>query len=136
MSKTTPPADGQGRPTRLLVVDDHEESLSALTILLNRAGYRVLAAGTLADAMLAAERASFASDPVDVLVSDLELGDGSGLDVARKLQARFGTRAIALTGHTDRDDRREADAAGFEHFLPKPAIAADLLAALAKLRPN
>ena len=130
------PTDGSARPTRLLIVDDHADSLSAMARLLRGAGCDVRSAASVTDALSIAERAAMTDQPIDLLVSDLQLGDGSGLDLARQLQSRFGMRSIAVTGHADPADERESLAAGFEHFLTKPVQLSALLAAIGELQSN
>ena len=57
----------------------------------------------------------------DLLVSDIELPDGSGLELMRELRPK-GVRGIALSGHGSEDDSRESLAAGFVLHLAKPVL--------------
>ncbi|HYP17698.1 MAG TPA: response regulator, partial [Opitutus sp.] len=75
-----------------------------------------------------------AARPYDLLISDLGLPDGSGLDLMRELQNRFQGRAIALTGYGMESDVRSTHEAGFAEHLTKPVQIAALRAAIARLR--
>jgi DNA-binding NtrC family response regulator len=75
----------------VLLVDDDADARDLLEILLAREGFSVRTAGSVADAL--------AAGPVDIVVTDLALPDGSGVDVATGLP---GTPAIALTGRDER----------------------------------
>jgi CheY-like chemotaxis protein len=56
----------------------------------------------------------------DVLVSDLALPDGSGIDLIRRLQSERPVLGIALTGFGMEEDIRRGREAGFQHHLVKP----------------
>jgi CheY-like chemotaxis protein len=56
----------------------------------------------------------------DVLVSDLALPDGSGIDLIRTLQTQRPVLGIALTGFGMEEDIRRGREAGFQHHLVKP----------------
>lgn len=104
------------RPLRLLLVEDHEPTLAVLGRLLTRAGHQVATAASVAAAVHAAQVATF-----DVLISDLGLPDGTGLDLLnrlRLLQPRV--RAIALSGYGMEEDLRRSREAGFAAHLVKP----------------
>jgi len=72
------------RPLTILLVEDHKDSLVAMSRLLRHEGYLVTAAGGLADAVSAAAGIG----EIDVLVSDMTLGDGNGCDLLRILNGR------------------------------------------------
>ena len=117
-----------GEAISILVADDHEDTLSALVKLLRISGYTVYAARTLSEA------SALASDcPCDLLVGDIQLPDGSGLDLMRDLQARYGLQGIAVTGYTDKHVVEAALKAGFCRYLTKPVTFPDLLAAVQEL---
>lgn len=112
-----PPADLRSRkPTRILLVEDHEDSNRSLTWLLRRRGYLVQSAQDVKSALELVDKGTF-----DVLVSDIGLPDGSGLDIMQKLTSEkrpvFG---IALTGFGMEADVRRSQVAGFHHHLIKP----------------
>ena len=108
------PAAG-GRPLRILLVEDHVDTSAAMSRLLSRIGHHVRTAGTLRAAVDAAR-----SGPVDLVISDLGLPDGSGHDLMRLLRELGTVRGIALSGYgTDEDVRKSRDA-GFDTHLTKP----------------
>src|SRR2546421_11523500 len=90
------PASSPLNSPRILLVDDCEEELTPLAKLLRLSGYGVHTATTLHAALEVA-----ADHPCDLLVSDLGLPDGSGLDLMRELSARLALPGIALTGFGD-----------------------------------
>jgi CheY-like chemotaxis protein len=64
--------------------------------------------------------AAFAAEPFDVVISDLGLPDGGGLDLMRKLQQQRPVAGIALSGYGMEDDLRQTKQAGFFAHLIKP----------------
>lgn len=108
----------------MLIVEDNELVTGALRILFEETGRRVTVAHTVAEAIEAGE-----SDPPDLLLLDLSLPDGDGLDVARSLQTR-GVRPKATVAITGRDDPASIDrctAAGCTAVLVKPVPTRELL---------
>ena len=101
---------------RILLVEDHEDSNRSLTQLLRRRGYQVRSAFDVKSAL------EFVSgEEFDVLVSDMGLPDGSGLDIMRNLTAaERPIYGIALSGFGMESDIRKSHAAGFHHHLIKP----------------
>ena len=82
--------------------------------------------------MAAAEQLA-ADGNFDLLVSDLGLPDGSGLELMRRLRAKHGLIGIALSGYGMDEDRAASKAAGFvEHFI-KPIDPERLREAIARL---
>ena len=103
---------------RVLVVDDHDLNLKLLERLLEREGREVRAATSLA----AAERALAEEQPA-MIVLDLNLPDGSGLDLTRKLKAEPRTASIpivACTAAVTPSDEDRALEAGCDAFVAKP----------------
>jgi CheY-like chemotaxis protein len=79
-------------------------------------GHEVTTAATVAEALRVAETVD-----IDLIVSDIGLPDGSGLELMRQITARRGTvPAIALTGYGMEDDIQRSRAAGFTAHLTKP----------------
>lgn len=68
--------------------------------------------------------------PFSVLISDLNLPDGDGVELAREAKAMQKVKAIAITGRSADDDRAVALEAGFDCYLTKPINFADLKRAL------
>jgi PAS domain S-box-containing protein len=115
--------DGAGAPAlHLLLVEDHADTAEAMADLLRGQGYRVTVAATVAAALAAAEAARRAGNGagIDLVVSDLGLPDGSGLDLMRELAKRYGLKGIALSGYGMEDDVRKSREAGFAEHLTKP----------------
>ncbi|HEX8295835.1 MAG TPA: PAS domain S-box protein [Chthoniobacteraceae bacterium] len=100
---------------RLLLVEDHEPTLHVLSRLLIRAGHQVVTAGNVADALAAADAHRF-----DLVVSDLGLPDGTGIELMEKLRAKHGLRGIALSGYGMEEDLVRSREAGFITHLIKP----------------
>ena len=102
---------------RILVVEDHMDTRQVLVGLLTRWGYIVSAAGSLKDGL---ERLN-SEPPVDVVVSDIALPDGTGYALVSEAR-RHGKRvlAIALSGYTYPSDVKIAKLTGFDHHLSKP----------------
>ena len=114
----------------VLFVDDHADTRTALSRLLQREGYGVLTAATAAEA-----RRLLQSEPVDLLVADVQLPDGDGCDLlayARR-SARPALKAIAVSGHGDEHRRRRCRDAGFDDYLLKPVPWDDLIAAVRRV---
>ena len=100
---------------RILLVEDHEDTNRSLTNLLRRRGYQVQSALNFQSALDLSSKVQF-----DVLISDLALPDGSGIDLVQKLQSTRPVIGIALTGFGMEDDIRKGREAGFHHHLVKP----------------
>jgi CheY-like chemotaxis protein len=124
-------ADGAiaGGHRLILLVEDHADSARFLGRILERRGYRVVIAGSLADAHAAFER-----DEFDVIVSDIGLPDGDGLTLMEALrQKRPALQGIALSGYGMEHDHARSRAAGFGEHLTKPIDWPQLEAALKRL---
>jgi len=100
---------------RILLVEDHEDTNRSLTNLLRRRGYQVQSALNFQSALDLSSKEQF-----DVLISDLALPDGSGIDLVQKLQSTRPVIGIALTGFGMEDDIRKSREAGFQYHLVKP----------------
>lgn len=120
------PAAAGLQPLRLLLVEDHAATREALTVLLTRDGHRVTTAECGRDALAAADAERF-----DLVISDLGLPDGSGLDFMRQLRRRHPVPGIMLSGYGSEEDQRQSRDAGFFAHLVKPVrigLLRDLLA--------
>jgi two-component system response regulator DevR len=116
------------RPMRLLVVDDHEVVRQGLVALLDRReGFQVVAeAGTVAEALQAARY-----HQPDIVIMDVRLPDGSGIEVCREIRAELPeTRVVMLTSYPDDEAVLSAIVAGASGYLLKQIRARDLVAAL------
>jgi len=121
------PDGGSGEDRgRLLIVDDDEPFRTRLARAMERRGYQVTAADSVESGIAAARTAlpAFA-------VVDLRLGEGSGLDVVKALrEARKDVRIVVLTGYGNIATAVAAVKAGAIDYLPKPADADQIEAAL------
>ena len=116
------------RPLRLLVVDDHEVVRRGLVSLFDRrSGFDVVAqAGSVADAIALAAR----HEP-DLVIMDVRLPDGSGIEACREIRAaRPETRVIILTSYPDDEAVLSAIIAGASGYLLKQIRGRDLVSAL------
>jgi DNA-binding NarL/FixJ family response regulator len=103
--------------TRILIVDDHEVVREGLRALLNRKeGFTVVGeAGTVEQAIAEAAK----SEP-DVIVMDVRLPDGSGIEACREIrQTRPQTKVIMLTSYADEDAVFASILAGAAGYLLK-----------------
>jgi DNA-binding response OmpR family regulator len=101
----------------VLIVEDNALVTSATRILLEDAGFRVSAAGTLSDAY-----AICRSDPPDAILLDLRLPDGEGLALVKRLREE-GPQVpvvVALTGRDEPEIRARCLRAGCVDVLLKP----------------
>ena len=96
-------------------MEDHADTRQTMARLLTSMGYQVEAAGDVAAGLRAALAREF-----DVILSDIGLPDGTGIDFVSRLRASKATPAIALTGFGMEDDVRKSLAAGFVAHLTKP----------------
>jgi signal transduction histidine kinase len=104
------------RPPRILLVDDHVDSVRPMQLFLETIGYQVTTAHSVATALRASCEQEF-----DMLVSDIGLPDGSGDDLIRQLQNKgHKLLSIALSGYGTEQDIARSRAAGFQLHLTKP----------------
>jgi CheY-like chemotaxis protein len=130
MSDSVPGGAGPQRggsglsPVRILLVEDQEVNRALVGAILSRANEPVLAgaelieADTLATARRVLAERSIAS--LDVVLLDVQLPDGSGLDLLPELVGPGRPRVVALTGGVLAHQRDAALNAGCDAFLDKP----------------
>lgn len=97
---------------RVLIVEDHEETLHLLSRTFERHGCEVVQARTV-------EEASHLARTGDKLVCDIGLPDGTGWDLMLALKDR-GVQGVAVSGHDDPQTRKRSLRAGFIAHLGKP----------------
>jgi PAS domain S-box-containing protein len=115
------PGDNAQAPgaLRVMVVDDNVDAAQMLAALLEVQGHAVCIEY---DAKGALERAR--RERPEVLLLDIGLPDMDGYELARHLRSQpesAGATLVALTGYGQSQDRKEAEQAGFDHYLVKPA---------------
>ncbi len=117
----------------ILVVDDHELNLKLLTCVLELEGHDVIGATSLDDAHRAIKQ-----EPPALVVLDLNLPDGDGLDLARaiKSEAGAGCPVLACTGDALSEDRERALEAGCDDYVTKPIDTRGFARRVASLLPD
>lgn len=112
----------------VLVVEDHDANRQMIGMLVEMEGHRVLQAATIAQA-----RAQLEQEVPDVVLMDVDLPDGDGIDFTAELRRenRFdGMRIYAVTAFVMGETRQRAERAGCDGFFEKPIDTAKLLPAL------
>lgn len=115
----------------VLVVEDEDDARDLLRLILEREGLRVVTASAAHEAL-----AHIATERFDYMVSDIGLPGMSGLDLIRTIRSGHlqpALRAVALTAFAGPVDGKRALDAGFDRFLPKPADAKSVVAAIQEL---
>lgn len=118
---------------RILIVEDTEDNRILYTFALEELGAVVLVASSAHEAL-----DILATQPVDVLVSDIGLPEVDGYELIRRVRALPADQggqipAIALTGYVSQEDIQTAMAAGFQRHLAKPISFDDLVDAIFRL---
>jgi hypothetical protein len=112
----------------ILIVEDHDDTLRSMKLLLTRLGFEVLAAENMTEALRIARQQHF-----DILLSDIGLPDGSGLELLRRIRSIREVPALALSGFGMDDDIERSLDAGFSDHLTKPVSIDRLQAAIEQL---
>ena len=100
---------------KILLVDDHHDTCAALEKLLARRGHLVAVTHDVRSAMDAAVRNKF-----DLLISDIALPDGTGMDLMMQMRAIANVPGIAISGFGNNGDIERSLQAGFSQHLIKP----------------
>jgi two-component system response regulator PilR (NtrC family) len=107
---------GRRTPARILVVDDERSMQEFLEIFFRDEGYDVVTAGDVQSALLHCE-----SDEFDVVITDIQLPDGSGLEVLRAVQdASPETMVIMITAFASTETAIAAMKEGAYDYISKP----------------
>ena len=124
------PTDPRPAPagSRVLLVEDHLDTSTVITLLLKKFGHSVDTADTVKGGV-----EKFAAGAYDVVLSDLGLPDGTGIDFIRRVREVSAVPAVALTGYGMEDDVRRCTEAGFNAHLTKPVNFAELDALIRRL---
>lgn len=112
-------ARGQEQGTKVLLVEDHGDTLEVLRQILEYYGYRVTTANSVESAISASADGAF-----DLLISDIGLPDGTGCDVVERLAP---IPAIAISGFNAPEDIARSLRSGFSRHIVKPISVAELL---------
>jgi CheY-like chemotaxis protein len=113
---------------RLLVVEDHADTARTLSRILRAAGFSVIAADNVENALKLAATAEF-----DLMLSDIGLPDGTGYDLLREVRKHRPVQAIAMSGFGMEEDLRKSREAGFAEHLVKPVNIPELIEAIRRI---
>jgi two-component system CheB/CheR fusion protein len=114
---------------KVLFVEDNADTAMTTAMLLSMYGLEVTTAGTMADALQRIDQQQF-----DIIVSDIGLPDGNGLELMQRVRAAGHTLpAIAMSGYGMEADVRKSKAAGFNVHLVKPVDISRLESAIEDL---
>ena len=117
------PSSGEEGAGRVLLVEDDALLRRALVLALEAAGFAVRSAGDAAEAATAVGEESF-----DVVVTDIGLPRGDGLDLVRRIRRESATVAVfVMTGDTASEPAAAALRAGANDYLVKPVVFRDLV---------
>jgi signal transduction histidine kinase/DNA-binding response OmpR family regulator len=119
------PAPAAAKPLKILLVEDHLDTGRVMSKLLSNEHHHVTLAKNTTDALHLYKTHGF-----DIVISDIGLPDGSGLDLMRAIQAERPIPAIALSGFGMDEDIRRSREAGFREHLTKPINFSKLLHSL------
>jgi CheY-like chemotaxis protein len=100
---------------RILIVEDHGETLHALSRLLSHFGHEISAANDAQNALNIINSKEF-----DVVLCDIALPDGNGYDLIAEAKRKRPVKAVALTGFAATEDIERGKEAGFDFHLAKP----------------
>jgi len=107
----------------VLLVEDEENLASLVRAYLEQEGYRVIAVVTGAEALRAIE-----TEPVRLVVLDLNLPDMDGLDVCRQIRTRSSVPVVMLTARDEESDRLAGLVQGADDYIGKPFSPRELVA--------
>jgi CheY-like chemotaxis protein len=128
MSKERTKTSYKGKSLRILVVEDHDDTLQALSRLLSHFGHEISVADRAENALNILHSKEF-----DVVLCDIALPDGSGYDVIAEAKRKHPVKAVALTGFGGTDDIERGKQAGFDFHLTKPVDFHELRAVLGQI---
>jgi DNA-binding NarL/FixJ family response regulator len=106
---------GKGLAMKILIVEQHAESVAALNRYLIRLRHRVRRVPTPD-----AARQECARERVDLMICDVGLSPAPWVALLQELKGKCGLRGIATSGHGEQQDVRAAIAANFDAYLLKP----------------
>jgi len=116
-TEASTPVEQVGKPIKILVVEDNKPTLLILQRFLKRLNHEVVTAMTVADALKAA---SDHKGEFDLLMSDIGLPDGNGLELMKQIKELYNLKGIALSGYGTEVDITKSLEAGFKLHLTKP----------------
>lgn len=121
--------EDEGRPMRVLVVDDHDINRRAIQLILQPLGCDIATAADGMQALKICEHTAF-----DLIFMDVRMPELDGRETTRRIRAGDGPNTlvpiIAVTADTSADDIAACTAAGMTYFVPKPITPPMLLGAI------
>jgi len=117
-----------GKSLRILLVEDHSDTLQALSRLLNHFGHEISTADGARSALDMINAKEF-----DVVLCDIALPDGNGYDVIAEAKRKGAVKAVAISGFAARDDIERGRKAGFDFHLAKPVDFHELRSVLGQI---
>ena len=124
----TKEAYNPGKRLRILIVEDHSDTLHALSNLLAHFGHEISVADNAKNA-----RKIIHSKDFDVVLADIALPDGTGYDLIAEAKRRQPIKAVALSGFGAPADIKRGREAGFDFHLTKPVDFHELRAVLGEI---
>jgi signal transduction histidine kinase/ActR/RegA family two-component response regulator len=116
------------KTARILLVDDHEDTLEFMSRFLTLCGHDVVTASTYEKALSIGQQQDF-----DLVISDIGLPGGSGNQLMSALRALSPVKGIALSGYGMKADVDRSEAAGFSAHMTKPCDLSVLNAIIEKV---
>ena len=117
-----------GKSLRILVVEDHSETLQALSSLLSHFGHEVSVADGARNALSILDSKEF-----DVVLCDIALPDGNGYDLIAEAKRKRPVKAVAVSGFAANEDIERGREAGFDFHLAKPVDFHELRSVLGQI---
>jgi len=108
-------SNNSGKSLRILVVEDHGDTLQALSRLLTHFGHEISVAEGAQSAQEIIDSKEF-----DVVLCDIAQPDGNGYDLIAEAKRKRPVKAVAITGFGTEEDIRRGKEAGFDFHLVKP----------------
>jgi CheY-like chemotaxis protein len=117
-----------GKSLRILLVEDHGDTLQALSRLLDHFGHDISRADDARSALEMIKAKEF-----DVVLCDIALPDGNGYDVIVEAKRRRPVKGVAISGFAARADIERGRTAGFDFHLAKPVDFHELRSVLGQI---
>lgn len=109
----------------IFLVEDHADSRLALKMILEKKGFEVITAFDMTTGISVGRRNAF-----DILICDIGLPDGTGIDVLKALREERFFPAIALTGYVTKENLDHYSESGFAECIAKPYNISHLIEAV------
>src|SRR5579863_2372489 len=112
---STSAAPAAPRGAAILIAEDHVDTAEVMTRLLCNLGHQAESCGTLAEALVRIRQRHF-----DLIITDVGLPDGTGIELLHHIREQSSIPAIAMTGYATETYKTEYEKAGFNGYLTKP----------------